>query len=536
MKGRLTALRLEMLPHSSLPRTGPGRDVYGNFILSAMEVTVDGERVEFSRALADDGRLNDERRRQLWSVDAAREDTRLARQLVLVLKTPRKVRGGAAVAVRMISNSDFLCQAPGRFRLSAGSSPDPSLSVKPRWMHRPILAKPQGQRSEEERKRLAEYFRGIAPSLAASREELRTRKNELEKLGIVTALVMRESPGEAVDHVRTRGGFAAKAEEVRAGTPAALNPFPADAPRNRLGLARWLVSRDNPLTARVTVNRIWEQYFGRGIVETVEDFGTQGAAPTHPALLDWLAAEFMDSGWSMKKLHRQIVTSRTYRQTSRLTPPLLQKDPYNRLLARGPRMRLEAEMIRDAGLASSGLLAAKVGGPSVFPPQPPGVWDIPYNDDKWETSTGDDRYRRALYTFTRRSAMYPAMLNFDATSREVCSVRRVRTSTPLQALTTLNDEAFFEMAQALAARMLKEAPAADRARVDLGYRLVTARLARPNELDSTLGWLHREKQYFAAHLEEAARLAPRGTSPAEGAAYTMLANILLNLDEALHKE
>ncbi len=536
-KGKLTAIRLEALPDASLPRGGPGRDVYGNFIISSIELMVDGQPVTLSRLLSDDGRVNDMRRQQVWSIDASREDKRLARQLVLVLAKPLMLKQSAAFQARIAQNSEFLGQAMGRFRLSATAIDDPSLSVKPRASHRPILAQATKDREKKDQDRLAEYFRGIAPSLASARDELKSVKSELDKLGIASAMVMEEvAEGEPSDFLRERGGFSAKAEKVRADTPATLHAFPSGAPRNRLGLAQWLVSRDNPLTPRVIVNRIWEQYFGRGIVETVEDFGTQGAAPSHPELLDWLAVEFMDSGWSMKKLHRLIVTSAAYKQTSRVTPELLKADPYNRLLARGPRFRMEAEMIRDSGLAASGLLAAKVGGPSVFPPQPPGVWDIPYNDDKWETSKGDDRYRRGLYTFVRRSAMYPAMLNFDAVSREVCVVRRARTSTPLQALTTLNDEAFFEMAQALARRLLKEAPQNDRARVDLGYRLVAARKAKPNELDSTLGWLDGEKKYFAAHPEEAAKLAPQAANPAEQAAYTMLANVLLNLDEALTKE
>ncbi|MDX1979891.1 MAG: DUF1553 domain-containing protein [Bryobacteraceae bacterium] len=287
-----------------------------------------------------------------------------------------------------------------------------------------------------------------------------------------------------------------------------------------------------PLPARVAVNRIWEQYFGRGIVETSEDFGSQGERPTHPELLDWLATEFMDRGWSMKAMHRLIVTSSAYRQDSRATPELLQTDPYNKLISRGPRFRMEAEMIRDAALASSGLLSAKVGGPSVFPPQPPGVWDIPYSDDKWVESEGEDKYRRGLYTFIRRSALYPAMVNFDATSREVCTVRRVRTNTPLQALTTLNDETFFEMAKSLATRMLREGGDSDRARVDFGLRVVTGRGAKPVELDRMLSWLEGERGYFRAHPDEAKKL---GGGDAE-AAYTMLANVLLNLDEALTKE
>ena len=258
-----------------------------------------------------------------------------------------------------------------------------------------------------------------------------------------------------------------------------------------LGLARWLVSDDNPLTARVAVNRIWEQYFGRGIVETSEDFGMQGERPTHPELLDWLAAEFMERGWSMRAIHRLIVTSAAYRQSSAVSAALQERDPYNRLLARGPRFRVEAEMVRDVALAASGLLSPEIGGPSVFPFQPEGIWDMPYNDDKWIESRGEDRYRRALYTFARRTAPYPGMLTFDAPSREVCTVRRVRTNTPLQALTVLNDPVFFEAAQALAARMIGEGGADPDSRAVYGFRLCVARRPKPEELRKIVGWFRR---------------------------------------------
>ena len=233
-------------------------------------------------------------------------------------------------------------------------------------------------------------------------------------------------------------------------TPLALPPMKDSLPANRLGLARWLVDRDNPLVARVQVNRLWEQLFGRGLVETSEDFGTQGQPPSHPELLDWLAVELMDRGWSQKTLLRTIVTSATYRQASAVPAALAERDPYNRLFARGPRFRLEAEMIRDGELAASGLLSAKMHGPSVFPAQPEGIWNMPYNEDRWVESEGEDRYRRSLYTFLRRTSPYPMQMTFDATSREYCAARRVRTNTPLQALTLLNDRASFEAARALA--------------------------------------------------------------------------------------
>ncbi len=278
--------------------------------------------------------------------------------------------------------------------------------------------------------------------------------------------------------LRVRGSFSAKGERVYAGTPRALPAMRDDLAINRLGLARWLVDPNNPLVSRVAVNRLWEQIFGRGLVETSEDFGSQGSPPTHPELLDWLATEFVAKGWSQKALLRTIVLSATYRQSSAVPAAVAERDPYNRLFARGPRVRLEAEMIRDVTLAVSGLLSEKMSGPSVFPLQPDGIWNMPYNSDKWTVSQGEDRFRRSLYTFWRRTSPYPSFMTFDATSREFCTVRRVRTNTPLQALTLLNDPASFEAARALAGRMVA-AGATPAARAAQGVKLVLARPSRP---------------------------------------------------------
>ena len=325
-----------------------------------------------------------------------------------------------------------------------------------------------------------------------------------------------------------------------------------DQPVNRLGLARWLVDERNPLVARVAVNRLWQQVFGRGLVETSEDFGSQGAAPSHPELLDWLATEFIAKGWSQKALLRLLVTSSTYRQSSVVTPQLAERDPDNRLLARGPRFRMEAEMVRDVTLAASGLLSAKMHGPSVFPLQPPGVWNMPFSSDKWTTSEGEDRYRRSLYTFWRRTSPYPAFMTFDTTSREFCTVRRVRTNTPLQALTLLNDPASFEAARALAKRMIAAGAAAP-ARAAFGVKLVLSRAATPAELDRLIALYQSERARYASRADDAARVIGQAASPgsaqaayatasaaqgdaADIAAWTMVANVLLNLDEAVTKE
>jgi hypothetical protein len=517
----ITAIRLEALPHASLPRGGPGRDAYGNFFLTEFHAEVNGVSIALGKPVVDDGRINEKKFTQLWTVDASREEKRLPRQIIFPFEKPFGAAGDT-LRIHITQTSEFGGQGVGYFRLSVTQAKRPGTIAGVSAKLRPVFEMAEAKRTEEQRKQLADYFRGVAPSLEASRKRLTRLREELDELGIVTTLVMGEAKGveQPSAVVRVRGQFLSKGDEVRAGVPAVLNPLPQGEKPNRMALARWLVSPENPLTARVAMNRIWEQYFGRGIVETSEDFGAQGAEPTHPDLLDWLATEFMERKWSTKAMHRLIATSATYRQSSRVPPALLERDPNNTLLARGPRFRIEAEMIRDVTLAASGLLSEKIGGPSVFPYQPEGIWDIPYSDDKWEMSEGEDRYRRGLYTFVRRTAPYPSMLTFDATSREFCTVRRVRTNTPLQGLTTLNDPAFFEGAQALAKRVLAEGGDDTRSRIEYAFRLCTARKPKPAELDRLTKWY------------EAERTAQKN----EDKAWTMVANVLLNLDETLTKE
>jgi hypothetical protein len=529
-----TGIRLEAIPSSKLPRGGPGRDPYGNFNITQIKLEIpDGagwKVVAIQKIAADTGaRSIDRKHGQLWMVDASREERRLPRQLVLVPENPITAR---EVRITLVQESEFSCQSVGSFRLSATGDQDPATVVDVSHALRALLGKTG--RTEDQEKKLADYFLTVAPSLQSARDELKQAKEQEKKLGIASTLVMRERPTfeRPSDFIRIRGGFSAKADKVFANVPAVLPPLPEEAMPNRLGLARWLVGKDNPLTARVAVNRIWEQYFGHGIVETSEDFGTQGQKPSHPELLDWLATEFMDRGWSMKAIDRLIVTSTAYRQSAVVTPELLAKDPYNRLIARGPRNRMEAEMVRDTVLAASGLLSAKIGGPSVFPPQPQGIWDMPYNDDVYVESQAEDRYRRGIYTFARRSAPYPTMVNFDAPSREVCTVRRTRTNTPLQALNLLNDQAFWEAARALAGRLAKEGGTDARARIDYGYRLVTGRHAKAGELDYLSQYEAEQQEHFGAQPDEGRKVGGDATT----AAWTMVANVLLNLDETITKE
>jgi cytochrome c553 len=363
-------------------------------------------------------------------------------------------------------------------------------------------------------------------------------KKGKSKDAVLTSLVFAEKPtGEPQTHLRIRGAYVAKGDLVTAATPGFLPAPKPGLPHNRLGLARWLVDPDHPLTARVTVNRAWETFFGRGLVATSEDFGTQGEPPSHPELLDWLAVELVDRGWSMKALHRLIVTSATYRQASTVTPALLERDPANRLLARAPRYRLDAELVRDNALTISGLLTPAIGGPSVFPPAPKDLGRMNTNKESipWQTSPGPDRYRRGMYTFWRRTAPYASFANFDAPSREFCTLRRPRSNTPMQALSGLNDPAFWEAAQALGRIMAGDPGPTPAERLGVGFRRCTARVPTTTELAALISAFTRERSALTQDAKAVAEICGLA-GDVDRAAYTMLANVLLNLDETLTRE
>ena len=568
--GRVTGVRIEALPDPSLPQGGPGRDYYGNFVLTGFQLDVRAAAgaVRFTEAGADDRVWNNDvtqlvkpyegaaRNRDLppgWAIDATRDERRLRRQAVFVPEAPLDLAAPVPATVTLSFRGIASTQAMGRFRLSITADPDPLFIVSVPVKTRAAIDVPAGARSDAQRSDLASQFRATAPALESLRARIADLQRQIGELGIVSTLVMKEraSHERPSTFFRERGSFLSPTEKVYAGTPEVLPPLPGDAMPNRLGLARWLVHPGNPLTARVAVNRAWEQIFGVGIVETSEDFGSQASPHSHPELLDWLATEFVRLNWSQKALHRLIVTSATYRQSADVPPALLERDPANRLLARGPRFRMEAEMIRDTALAASGLLSRKTGGPSVFPPQPEGIWDNPYSDARWETSTGEDRYRRGIYTFVRRTSPYPSLTTFDATSREFCTVRRVRTNTPLQALVMLNDEAVFEAARALAGRMMSEGmaqrtavarpagerQAGQRARAAYGFRLCTSRVPTDPEVGRVVRSYEAQLERFTSDPSAAAAVAGPGVDREipERAAWTMVANALLNLDETLTK-
>jgi mono/diheme cytochrome c family protein len=369
---------------------------------------------------------------------------------------------------------------------------------------------------------------------------LRGRIARLEKSRpqITKVPVMVELPPDKrrETHLMRKGNFLDLGDKVDPGVPAAFQRLPAATVLDRMALAKWLISPANPLTARVAVNRMWAQIFGAGIVETEEDFGTQGDLPSHPELLDWLASEYVRRGWDNKAMLKLIVMSATYRQSARVTPERLAKDPRNRLLSRAPRLRLDAEGIRDQALALSGLLSRKIGGPSVYPPQPDGLWQAAFNGQRdYPTSVGSDRYRRGLYTFWRRTVPYPSMATFDAPSRETCMVRRIRSNTPLQALVTLNDPVYIEAAQALARRIMREGGASVESRAEYGLRLC---LTRPPTAEQAreLTMLHdAELARYRDDAEAAKKMAGSTEDAAEIAAWTVVANVLLNLDAVLTK-
>jgi hypothetical protein len=443
----------------------------------------------------------------------------------------------------------------GHFRLSATTQSQPVRELPARIKE--ILAVAPESRDPAQQAELMNYFRPLSKTYAGLGKQLEAKRAELAAIKPLLLPIMRELPEgkQRETHILNKGNYLVPMEKVGAGLPAQFAAFvPADAKMDRLTAARWLMSPENPLTARVAVNRFWSQLFGIGIVETEEDFGSQGALPSHPDLLDWLAVTFMSPksadpaqpgfGWDVKALLRLLVTSATYRQSSKVTPAMLEKDARNRFLSHAPRRRLEAEAVRDQALAVSGLLSHKVGGPSVYPPQPDGLWKVAFNggQNAYPTSQGDDRYRRGLYTFWRRTMPPPNMTTFDAPSRESCTLRRVPTNTPLQAFVTMNDPVFVECAQALGRRMMSEGGSDTASRVRFALRLCLGQPPSDGQVTTLVGLYEKELATYQADKEAARKLAtqplgplPENCDAAEAAAYTVVANVLLNLDAILTK-
>jgi hypothetical protein len=410
------------------------------------------------------------------------------------------------------------------------------------------LAKiPAGRRTPAQQAKLDLCFTALhlTPELARARKRLIDMQAERDKFysSLPTVMVMEERKDRRDTFILKRGAYDAPGDKVEPVVPAVIGGWRQEYPANRLGLARWLVSRENPLTARVAVNRYWQMLYGAGLVKTIEDFGSQGEWPVHQDLLDWLAIEFMDSGWDTRHVLRTIVTSATYRQSSKVTPELLQKDPENRLFARGSRIRLSPEMIRDQALAVSGLLVEKLGGPSVKPYQPAGLWQELTGGGGYQADKGDNLFRRSLYTYWRRTIAPPAMITFDSPTRETCSVRETRTSTPLQALNLMNDVTFVEAARKLGERILREGGATAESRVRFVFEVVLGRPPREAESRALLDAFQYFGRRFGSDRTAAEKFLSQGESSrdpqldvASLAAWSAVASSMINLDETVTKE
>jgi Protein of unknown function (DUF1553)/Protein of unknown function (DUF1549)/Planctomycete cytochrome C len=530
----ITAIRLEVLADDRLPMHGPGRIYYegenGDFFLSEFTLLAGGGQVRFGKVMQTFGKgiekAIDGDQQSGWTIGGGQGRDHAA---VFLLEKPLADTG--EFTIKMLFERYFAAGL-GKFRISVTNA---ARVVEARDLPADIEALfviPEAQLTAAQRDRLRTQFLLSAPELAGARKEIDALRQPVRH---PTTLVMRErQPGNPrPTFLHHRGEWLDPKERVEPGVISVAGPLPADVPRNRLGLARWLVSRENPLTARVVMNREWSAFFGRGIVRTTGDFGFQGEAPTHPELLDWLAVEFMQRGWSVKQMHKLMVMSATYRQSSSATPERLASDPENRLLARGPRFRLEAELVRDAALVASGLLSEKIGGPSVRPPQPAGVTEVAWGSPKWNASGGADRYRRSLYTFAKRTAPFALFSTFDAPTGEACIVRRDVSNTPLQALTLLNDVVFVETSQALG-KLLAAQTGSVEDRIRTGFRRVFTRPPTDGEIATLAKFFAAQQTRFATAEAEAKKLAPEGPGPAaDRAAWTALARALFNLDEAV---
>ncbi|GIW93963.1 MAG: hypothetical protein KatS3mg110_2004 [Pirellulaceae bacterium] len=538
----VTALRLEVIPDERLPKRGPGRVYYegplGDFFLSEIVVQQSGQTCRLTRAMHSFAKGDNTASRAIdgdpqtgWSIDGGQGRWHTA---VFEFAEPL---GPGPLEIQMIFER-YYAAGLGRFRWSVARTDHALEQVGLPGQIEALLARGDNSWTPEERRQLEQYYLSVCPELASERaaiEQLRKRKPPLP-----ATLVMAERPADnpRVTYVHHRGEFLNPQEPVQPAIPSLLPPLPDGAPANRLSFARWLVSPENPLTARVVVNRQWAAFFGRGIVRTVEDFGIQGELPSHPELLDWLARRWVEKGWSHKALHRLIVTSATYRQAAVVSDEKLRRDPENVLLSRGPSYRVEAEMVRDLMLAAAGLLSAKMYGPSVFPPQPPGITtEGTYGPLPWNVSSGEDRYRRGLYTFMKRTAPFAMFATFDAPSGEECVARREVTNTPLQALTVLNDQLVMEASAAMADQLVRLEGSVGQRVVWLWRRCVT-RPPNDREQAAVASFFRRQHQRALTgelDVDALAQGRPLGEARAEWAAWLVTARAVLNLHETVVK-
>lgn len=562
-----TGILVELLPSAEAPKL-LGRSPNGNLVMSGAKLELvgpDGKATNIPlKSVYASRSQNDYPVTNLLKSDGKGwgiyPEVKKPHRLVLDFEKARDLSEGAQLRLSLGYESPYGAHTASRFRVRTtdlpgastfGAFPDGLDFAEPTWAAKP---------TEDQRKKLQEWFVSQSPGEAskfrAEVETLKKKRGDLAK-SFPTTMVMQDMPKPRDTFVRIRGAYDKKGDKVDAGVPEILSPLPKDAPDNRLGLAKWLVSRENPLVARVYVNRIWQMLMGAGLVRTAEEFGSQGEQPTHPELLDWLAAEFMEpshsamegKAWSTRGLIRLIVTSEAYKQNSVVSQDGLKKDPENRLLSRASRVRLPAEIIRDQALAASGLLDTRIGGASVNPYQPPGLWEelmsredsAKFTAQFFVQSKGPDLYRRSMYTFWKRTSPPAALATFDAPDRETCTVRRARTNTPLQALVLLNDPTYVEASRKLAERILLSR-VDDTKGVANAFEAVLARAPSEKETGVLIRVLEKQRAHFKTHPEAASRLllvgestADKSLSPGELAAWTMLSSVILNLDESVNR-
>ncbi len=584
----IRAFRLELLTDPNLPAGGPGRSYKGLFGLTEFKVQTEDaldhkkkSNVKFEKATADfsnaemelepifDDRSNkkrvtgpiayaiDGKDETAWGIDAGPGRRNVDRKAVFGTKKNVAYPNGTILNFTLSqlhggwNSDDNQNMNLGRFRLSVTGAPNAEADPLPKRV-RDLLALAPASRTEPQTDAAFSYWITTVPEWKEACETIEDLWKEWPAGDTSLTVSKRDEPRET--HVLTRGDFLKPTKKVGAGVPAFLHPLSdPNAPADRLTFAKWLVDRRSPTTARVFVNRVWQHYFGTGIVATPEDFGTQGEKPSHPELLDWLAVEFMEPSdgrvpkWSIKNLHRLIVNSATYRQSSKVTPELLETDPNNRLLARMTRQRVDGEVVRDVALSASKLLNEEMGGPSVFAPAPAFLFQPPasYGPFNWIEATGPERYRRAIYTFRRRSTPYPALQNFDTPNGDFSCVRRTKSNTPLQALTTLNETLFMECARFMAWRAIKEGGKTDAERLDYAFRLCVARHPSPDEKAELAKLLEKQKRRLANDRALASEIVSgqrdhekltKEEDVREVAAYTIVSRAILNLDETITRE
>ena len=578
----ITAFRLELLNDPNLPLGGPGRSLKGTAALTefnieatpldspedAEEITISGATADLPLSKTDLELISREKSNQLrvtgpvgfaidgnektaWGIDAGPGRRNLPRKAVFTVETPISHPQGTLLTFHLsqkhggANSDDKQNHNLGRFRLSLTTAPGATADPLPTRV-RKILSVPRSERTPLQEQAVFSYWRTTVPKWKRANQEIEYQWRQHPEGS--SQLVLEERTKNRETNFLNRGDFLSPGRTVSSGVPDFLHPFPKDNPPNRLGFARWLVDRESPTTARSLVNRVWQAYFGIGLVASSENLGRQSEAPSHPELLDWLSVEFMDRGWSLKQVHRLIVSSATYRQSSIQSPELQERDPYNRMVARGPRFRVEAEIVRDIMLSASGLLNPRIGGASVYPPAPAFLFVPPasFGPKIWKVEEGENRYRRSLYTFRFRSVPYPVLQAFDAPNGDFSCVRRSRSNTPLQALTTLNEPVFLETAQALALKTLREGGTSDSDRLTYAFRRCLTRSPKAAEREELLklltkqqgrlaqGWVNPWK--IAGFDPEAGSRLPEDTTPVQLAAWTTVARVLLNLDETITKE